>query len=118
MNVESAFKFIERFGNTLELYREKYLFHSFREDEVPLRYLRGFQNKDGGFPYNLEPGKPSSVNETDGILSLIRELDLGKSDTGHKVIDYLFQIQRPDGGWDENPRSADSNLPDGTPQTA
>lgn len=111
MNVDSAIKFIERFGNTLERYRERYLFQSFRDDEVPLLYLQRLQNKDGGFPYNLEPGKPSSVNETDGILRLIAELDLGRSDVGHKVIDYLFQIQRPDGGWNENPKINQFNPP-------
>lgn len=111
MDAESAFKFIERFGNPLERYREKYLFQGFRNHEVPLRYLGQLQNNDGGFPYNLQAGKPSSVNETDGILSLIIELDLRKSDVARKLIDYLFQIQRPDGSWDENPEISQFNPP-------
>jgi hypothetical protein len=111
MSVEPAFKFIERFGNVLERYRVKYLFQSVRDGEVPLRYLRQLQNEDGGFPYNLEAGKPSSVNETSGMLSLIAELDLGESDVGQKVINYLFCIQSQDGGWDENPEISQFNPP-------
>jgi hypothetical protein len=103
MDVEPAFKFIDRFGSTLERYRAEYLFKSGRDDEVPLRYLRRLQNEDGGFPYNLEAGKPSSVNETSGMLSLVAELDLGESGVGQKAVNYLFRIQRSDGGWDENP---------------
>jgi len=111
MSVESAFKFIERFGNTLEQYRGKYLFQSLRDDRVPSHYLRRLQNEDGGFPYDLETGKPSSVNETSGILALVAELDLGTSEVCQKVLSYLFQIQRPDGGWDENPEISQFNPP-------
>jgi hypothetical protein len=111
MNVESAFKFIERFGNMLEGYRAKYLFQGARDDEAPLHYLRSLQNQDGGFPYNLEMGKPSSVNETSGILRLIAELNLGESDVGQKVMNYLFQIQSLDGSWNENPEISQFNPP-------
>jgi len=111
MNAESSSKFIERFGNMLERYRAKYLFQGARDNEVPLHYLRKLQNQDGGFPYNLEIGKPSSVNETSGILSLVAELNLGESDVGQKAINYLFQIQSPDGSWNENPEISHFNPP-------
>jgi len=111
MNVESAFKFVECFGNMLERYRVKYLFQGTRDDEVPLRYVRRLQNEDGGFPYNLELGKPSSVNETSGILSLVAELNLGESDEGQKVIKYLFQAQSLDGSWNESPEISQFNPP-------
>jgi hypothetical protein len=111
MNVESAFKFIERFGNALERYRREYLFENFRDNGVPLGYLRQLQNEDGGFPYNLEVGKPSSVNETSGVLRLVAELALGESDVCYKIVDYLFSIQRSDGGWDENPEIRQFNPP-------
>jgi hypothetical protein len=111
MNVGSAFKFIESYGNKLERYRAKYLFQEVRDDEVPLGYLRRLQNKDGGFPYNLEMGKPSSVNETSGILSLVAELDLGESDVCQKMVNYLFQIQSPSGSWNENLEISQYDLP-------
>jgi hypothetical protein len=111
MNVESAFKFIDSHGNKLERYRARYLFQGARDNEVPLHYLRKLQNQDGGFPYNLEMGKPSSVNETSGILSLVAELNLGKSDVCRKIVNYLSQIQGPNGGWNENPRISQFNPP-------
>jgi prenyltransferase beta subunit len=111
MNVKSAFKFIESYGNNLERYRAKYLFEGIRDSEVPLNYLRKLQNKDGGFPYNLEMGKPSSVNETSGILDIVAELDLLESDVCQKIMKYLFQIQSPNGSWNENPEINQFNPP-------
>jgi hypothetical protein len=111
MNVERALKFVDRFGTMLERYRAEYLFQSVRDDEVPLRHLRRLQNEDGGFPYNLEAGRPSSVNETSGMLSLVAELDLGESDVGQRAVNYLFRVQRSDGGWDENPEISQFNPP-------
>jgi hypothetical protein len=111
MNVESAFKFIESYGNKLERYRARYLFQGARDNEVPLHYLRKLQNQDGGFPYNLEIGKPSNVNETSGILSLVAELNLGESDVCQNIVNYLFQIQNPNGSWNENPEISQFNPP-------
>lgn len=111
MNVESAFKFIEDYGNKLERYRARYLFQGARDNEVPLNYLRKLQNQDGGFPHNLEFGKPSSVNETSGILSLVAELNLGESDVCRNIGNYLFQVQNPNGSWNENPEISQFNPP-------
>jgi hypothetical protein len=111
MNVESAFRFIESHGNKLERYRAKYLFQGVRDSEAPLNYLRKLQNKDGGFPYNLEMDKPSSVNETSGILGLVAELNLGESNVCQKIVNYLFQIQDSGGSWNENREISQFNLP-------
>lgn len=111
MNVEPAFKFIESYGNKLERYRAGYLFQGARDDEFPLRYLRKLQNQDGGFPYNLEMGKPSSVNETNGMLGIVAELNLNESDVCRKIVNYLFQVQSPDGSWNENPEISRFNPP-------
>jgi prenyltransferase beta subunit len=111
MNVESALKFVESYGDRLERYRARYLFQGAQDDEVALHYLRKLQNQDGGFPYNLEMGKSSSVNETSGILRLVVELNLGKSDVCRKIVNYLFQIQNSDGSWNENPEVGQFNPP-------
>jgi hypothetical protein len=111
MNIESAFKFIANHGNELERYRAAYLFKKTRDDEIPLQYLRGLQNRDCGFPYNLEIGKPSSVNETSGMLSLIAELDLKDSDICRNAVNYLFLVQSSDGSWNENPEISRFNPP-------
>jgi len=111
MNVESAFKFIQNYGNKLEQYRARYLFQGIRDNKVPLHYLRKLQNQDGGFPYNLEIGKPSSVNETSGMLNLVAELNLGESDVCQKIVNYFFQIQSIEGSWNENPEISQFNPP-------
>lgn len=79
-----------------------YLLAKERDDEVPLRYLRGLQNDDGGFPYNNEKSKLSSVNITAVNLNLIIELGLTKSDACRKTLEYLTSVQGEDGSWDED----------------
>jgi hypothetical protein len=111
MDVDSAFKFIKSYGNALEQYRAKWLFQGVRDDKIPLNYLRKLQNMDGGFPYNLEAGKPSSVNETTGMLSLVAKLDLGESDVCQKIVNYFFQVQSSNGSWNENPEIGQFNPP-------
>jgi len=101
-NFKAALKFVEHFGNELERYRVQYLFYGIRNDEIPLHYLRELQNEDGGFPFNLEKGKESSVSETCGVLAILEELNLNASDVCKKTISYLFKVQEEDGSWDEN----------------
>ena len=74
MDVQKAIGFIEENGTKLEKYRLNHLLGKGRDDEVPLRHLRRLQNDDGGFPYDDEKGKLSSVNSTGVDLSLIVEL--------------------------------------------
>ena len=86
----------------LEKYRLNYLLRKERDDEVPLRYLRELQNSDGGFPYDNEKGKLSSVNKAIVNLSLMIELGLAESEVCRKTLDYLMSVQGEDGSWDEN----------------
>ncbi|MFQ5758267.1 MAG: prenyltransferase/squalene oxidase repeat-containing protein [Candidatus Bathyarchaeia archaeon] len=102
LDVQKAVRFVEENGTELEKYRLNYLLGKERDDEVPQRYLRGLQNDDGGFPYNDEKGKVSSVNFTSVNLSLMIELGLTKSDVCRKTLEYLMQVQSEDGSWDEN----------------
>ena len=74
-------------------------------------FLKGFmesQNPDGGWswlglwPFN-EP-RPSSTYDTADILDIILKAGVDKnSDTVKKAVDFLFNMQRPDGGWSESP---------------
>lgn len=86
----------------MEKYRLNYLLGKGIDDEVPLRYLRGLQNNDGGFPYDNEKGKLSCVSNTSVNLSLIIELGLAESDVCRKTLKYLTSVQGEDGSWDEN----------------
>jgi len=102
LDVQKATRFIKENGTELEKYRLRYLLSKERDDEVPLRYLRQLQNDDGGFPYEDEKGKLSSVNFTSVNLSLMIELGLTRSDVCRKTLEYLMKVQGVDGSWDEN----------------
>ncbi|MDH5448784.1 MAG: terpene cyclase/mutase family protein [Candidatus Bathyarchaeota archaeon] len=111
MNIEAALNFIQEHGNTIDRYRINYLLNERHNDEIPLKNLRSIQNKDGGFPYNLEKDKHSSVSETCSTLNLIRELDLKESNVCKKAIQFLFKTQQQNGSWDENLRIAEYKPP-------
>jgi len=102
LNAQKAIRFIKENGTALEKYRLGYLFGKEKNNELPLVYLRELQNDDGGFPYNGEKDKESSVNFTSVNLSLIAELGLSESDVCRRTLEYLLNIQGEDGSWDEN----------------
>jgi len=106
MNIETALDFIQKHGNKIDRYRITYLLNERQNDEIPLKDLRNMQNTDGGFPYDLQKDKYSCVSQTCSMLSLIRELDLKKSDVCKKALQFLSKNQKQDGSWDENPRIA------------
>lgn len=111
MNIEAALNFIQERGNAIDRYRVNYLLNERHNNEIPLKNLRSVQNKDGGFPYNLEKGKRSSVSETCSTLNLIRELGLRKSDVCRKTLQFLFKTQQQNGSWNENPSIAEYKPP-------
>lgn len=111
MNILKAVKFVETKGTSLEKYCLHFLLGKERNDEIPLQHLRNLQNKDGGFPYNDEKGKLSCVNATSNNLSLMIELELGKSDVCKKTLEHLFKIQEKDGSWSENKAISQYNPP-------
>jgi hypothetical protein len=69
------------------------------------------QNADGGFPFAMQPGNLSTVNETTVALWWLEELGLLISPTAHFAFDFLISNQQAGGYWDENPRLAKYELP-------
>ena len=102
LDIQKAIRFVEENGTELEKYRLRYLLGKEKSKEFPLKYLRELQNDDGGFPYEGEKGKLSSVNFTSVNLSLMIELGLTESDICRKTLEYLTRVQGEDGSWDEN----------------
>ena len=111
MDIQKVISFVEENGTEIEMYRLKYLLTKEKDDEVPLSYLQGLQNKDGGFPYNHKKGNLSSVNGTNLNLSLMIEFGLTESDVCRKTLEYLLRVQGEDGSWDENPAINQYNPP-------
>jgi prenyltransferase beta subunit len=111
LDVQKAINFIKENGTELEKYRLNYLLGKERDNETPLRYLRGLQNDDGGFPYENEKGKASCISKTSVNLSLMIELGLAESDVCRKTVEYLLEVQGRDGSWDENEEIKQYNPP-------
>jgi squalene cyclase len=63
--------------------------------------LKKILNPDGGVPFNLEKGIPSSVKETSEILPLIEYLKKKESDVIKRMVNFLISRQKGDGGFAE-----------------
>jgi len=61
------------------------------------------QNKDGGFPRNLQRNQPSSVKATYRVLETLHKAGVGRhSFIMTSALDWLLKWQETDGGWHEN----------------
>lgn len=111
-----AIAYVERHGSELERWRLRGILGDRHPDPRVIRVILSKQNEDGGFPYDLIPGRPSSVHHTLTVLSWLRDLRFlgrasfpaagpGRDVEGamERIVTYLFTTQRPDGSWDENP---------------
>ena len=58
-------------------------------------------NKDGGLPFNLRPGNPSSVKETAEVLMLLKSFKNTHATVIDKMARFLISRQKRDGGFAE-----------------
>ncbi len=72
-----------------------------KETEAVLKELATLLNPDGGVPFNLTQGNPSSVKDTSELLPLIITLKETKPDFVEKMIMFLISRQKADGGFAE-----------------
>ncbi|TXT55115.1 MAG: hypothetical protein BAJATHORv1_40024 [Candidatus Thorarchaeota archaeon] len=63
--------------------------------------LQKLMNPDGGIPFNVEKGNPSSVKDTAEILYLIVKIDGVDADLKSQMISFLVSRQKKDGGFAE-----------------
>ena len=59
-------------------------------------------NQDGGIPFGVSPGSPSSVKETAEILALIAEHKKEWPEVIDKMVEFLVSRQKKDGGFGES----------------
>ena len=69
--------------------------------EKPLDQLGNTLNPDGGVPFNMASGNPSSVKETAEILPLIFKYKDSRQDLIQQMIGFLIARQKNDGGFAE-----------------
>jgi len=76
-----------------------------REDRQKLTTeIKLLQNSDGGWPWQLQKGKPSGISQTARTLQLLLKVGEDRnSDTVRRAVSFQLQRQNPDGGWSENP---------------
>ncbi len=59
------------------------------------------QNKDGGIPFGVQPGNPSSVKETAEVLALISRYKSQWGKILDEMVKFLISRQKNDGGFSE-----------------
>ncbi len=68
-----------------------------------LTSIPSMQNKDAGFPRNLQKGQPSSIKATYRVLQALHRAGFDRrSYIIDSALDWLLKWQEMDGGWHEN----------------
>lgn len=98
-----AVAYIQENGDELERGRLAGLLGRERPDPKAIRVLLTRQNEDGGFPYQMVPGRPSAVTSTGTALQWMADLRLLRSPQAERASAYLLTEQRPEGAWEESP---------------
>ncbi len=105
-----AREFVERHGALLERARLAALRDGLPPKEVPPE-LAALQNPDGGFPYELQPSRPSSLNHTAVALRWLRELHLSGSPAAGGAYAFILSRQTRRGIWRESAELQAFSLP-------
>lgn len=67
--------------------------------------VKSLQNLDGGWPWQLQKGMASGISQTARTLELLLKASENKdANTAKCAVAFLFQMQKEDGGWSENPK--------------
>lgn len=103
--LSGAIAYIEENGDELERARLAGLLGRARPESKIIRTVGGRQNEDGGYPYDMIPGRPSAIASTVTGLQWMHDLRLtaGGGAFVERAVGYLLTIQRPEGAWEETP---------------
>lgn len=98
-----AIIYIQENGDELERGRLGGLLGRDRPDPKATRVLLTRQNEDGGFPYQMVPGRPSAITSTTTALQWMQDLRVLRTPHAERAVAYLLTEQRPAGSWEESP---------------
>lgn len=98
-----AILYIQENGDELERGRLGGLLGRARPDPKATRALLTRQNEDGGFPYQMVPGRPSAIISTTTALQSMADLRVLRTPHAERAVAYLLTEQRPSGSWEESP---------------
>jgi len=111
INMKQAIDFVYKNGNIIKKARLDAILREKKPAKSVVGKILDLQNEDGGFPYNMKKGKPSTISDTTVALIWLNDLKMLDSDTGKKAIKHLISLQKEDGSWDENPEISSYNPP-------
>lgn len=98
-------------GSSLEKARINCILHGKQAEQDVIQGFIQLQNVDGGFPFGMQKGSLSTINDTTVALWWMEELDLFASPSSMNAITYLLAIQHDDGSWEESTQLAPYDLP-------
>ena len=101
---------MEQHGSPIERARLAVLLGGTAPHDVPPE-LAALQNPDGGFPYDLQTGRPSTLNHTTLALQWLRDLELGESEPANGAYAFILSRQTRRGIWREAPEILAFNPP-------
>lgn len=111
MDIARSVSFIEEKGSDLEKAIMRHILYGTKPEPEVIKAFIESQNRDGGFPCRKVRGNLSAVNDTLNALFWLDEMGMLESSTAGKAIGFLLDTQRDDGGWDEEPATAQYDLP-------
>jgi hypothetical protein len=111
IDFQKSVEFVSKKGSGLEKARLDCILHNTTPSSEIQEEIGELQNRDGGFPFAMVAGNLSTINETTVALWWMEELDLLSSVIAQQAYGYLLSIQQSDGGWDEDMRIAQYDLP-------
>jgi hypothetical protein len=111
LDITKSILFVEENGSDIERARLRYVLYAAEPNPVILQPFLDLQNEDGGFPCNRVKDNLGSVNDTLNALWWMDELGMLDSPSAKNALDYLLSMQLEDGGWDEDPRILEKDLP-------
>jgi hypothetical protein len=111
MDIDQSISFIEAKGSELEKARLNCILHGTTPHQEIIQGFIELHNKDGGFPFRMQKGNLSTINETTVTFWWMEELEILTSPTAKQAFAYLLSTQQADGSWDEDPRIAQYELP-------
>jgi hypothetical protein len=96
-------EYIVEYGNVADIMRLIAAGYKIDEDVVKssLEEIDDTLNRDGGVPFGLEDGNPSSVKETSEMLPLILKFRKTHDHLIQKMMRFLITRQKGDGGFAE-----------------
>jgi len=111
MNFTKAIEFVRKMGSEEEIERLECILEGRKPKLRFIEELRRLQNPDGGFPLQMEKGKPSTLMNSAVVLVRLEEFNSLQIDIVKKIISFFFAKQSKDGSWNEDENILPYNPP-------